>query len=81
MRQHNRMAACQQISLCILVAASCLTLSPLLAQQQFGLITGLITDPSGAVIPGATVVVTNDRHQGTVSAVPHRRRNRAGLSP
>ena len=29
------------------------------AQTTFATITGLITDPNGAVIPGATVVVTN----------------------
>ena len=30
------------------------------AQDSRGTLTGRITDPSGAVIPGATVVVTND---------------------
>src|SRR5215470_7186399 len=32
---------------------------PLVAQEQFGNITGTVTDPSGAVVPGVKVTVTN----------------------
>ena len=39
----------------------CLTISPLHAQEQFASIAGLVTDPTGAVIPGAVVTVTNER--------------------
>jgi len=33
--------------------------SPLLAQTDRGGITGRVTDPGGAVVPGAKVTVTN----------------------
>ncbi|MGE0639889.1 MAG: carboxypeptidase-like regulatory domain-containing protein, partial [Thermoanaerobaculia bacterium] len=36
------------------IAAVCLV-TPVLAQEQVGAITGKITDSSGAVLPGATV--------------------------
>jgi hypothetical protein len=38
---------------CLAIAAACWS------QETRGIITGTISDPSGAVIPGATVVVTN----------------------
>src|ERR1051326_4344320 len=33
--------------------------NPLLAQEKFGTLTGVVTDESGAVIPGVSVTVTN----------------------
>lgn len=51
------------VSLCVLGLA--LAATPAFAQRATGDITGLVTDPSGAVIPNATVVVTN---QGTNEA-------------
>lgn len=38
----------------------CLAVSPLLAQRMDGSLTGTITDPSGAVVAGAKVTVTNE---------------------
>jgi hypothetical protein len=39
------------------------------AQKSTGLITGTVTDPSGAAIPGATVSVVNERTGGAREAV------------
>jgi hypothetical protein len=39
--------------------AALLLAAPLVAQEARGTIQGTVTDPQGAVIPGATVVVTN----------------------
>src|ERR1035437_10037794 len=43
---------------------------PVAAQTTFGSVTGMVTDPSGAVIPAAIVIVTNEgtgleRHANT----------------
>jgi outer membrane receptor protein involved in Fe transport len=43
----------------ILFALGILGASPLAAQGLFGTISGAVTDPSGAIIPGATVNVIN----------------------
>ncbi len=37
-------------------------------QTTFGTITGIVTDPSGAVVPGAKVSITNE-HEGTVRQI------------
>src|SRR5262245_59675339 len=39
------------------------------AQSTFGTMTGTVTDPSGAVVPGATVTVTNVRTQAVRTTV------------
>src|SRR5579863_7240502 len=45
---------------------------PLHAQQFFGSIVGTVTDTSGAIIPGATVTLTNvgtnEKHIATANA-------------
>ncbi len=60
MRRDDQITTCQRICFNFAVVMACLTLSPLLAQQQFGSITGLVTDPSGALVPGAAVEVANE---------------------
>jgi hypothetical protein len=47
-----------RFSLILVIAALILGGLPLLGQQNVGRITGTITDPSGAVVPGADVVAT-----------------------
>jgi hypothetical protein len=42
----------------------CLFALSLAAQTNFGRISGTVTDPSGAAIPGAKVIVTNTETQG-----------------
>jgi hypothetical protein len=44
----------------LLASLMCLSFSPLMAQKVTGTISGTVVDSSGAVIPGATVVVTNE---------------------
>ena len=41
------------------VSIALLALSPLLAQESTGTISGTVTDPSGAVIPQAAIVIAN----------------------
>jgi hypothetical protein len=41
------------------------------AQTTFATITGLITDPNGAVVPGASVIVTNADTNYRYSARPN----------
>lgn len=59
MRRQNQIVRCQRVCLNLLAVFVWITAPQLLAQQQFGSITGLVTDPSGAVVPGAAVVITN----------------------
>src|SRR5215467_6547846 len=43
----------------LLVLTMTLLISPLLAQKITGTISGVVTDPTGAVVPQATVTITN----------------------
>jgi hypothetical protein len=52
----QRLSINRVIFLCLALAALC---APALAQTVTGNISGTVTDPSGAVIPGATVTATN----------------------
>jgi hypothetical protein len=49
----------------LLVTALALSVSPVRAQTMFGRISGTVTDPSGAAIPAAKVVITNTDTQAT----------------
>lgn len=51
----KRWSSCLFITVCALF----LLLAPVYAQKITGTISGVVTDPSGAVIPGATVEITN----------------------
>ncbi|HLK65576.1 MAG TPA: carboxypeptidase regulatory-like domain-containing protein [Bryobacteraceae bacterium] len=58
---------------CLVACLLSVSLTPLGGQTMFGRISGTITDPSGAVIPGARVTVTNTDTQAlrTVNADEH----------
>ncbi|HLH34659.1 MAG TPA: TonB-dependent receptor [Alloacidobacterium sp.] len=47
-------------AVCVMCLAVCLTLSPLSAQVKSSAITGTVSDPTGAVVPNATVTVLNE---------------------
>ncbi len=49
----------------LIVAAISALVTPLPAQTSFGRISGIVTDPGGAVIPGATVTIRNLDTQAT----------------
>lgn len=52
-------ASCRQIAFCLIgILSLLLVFTPHLAAQGFGSIQGTVSDPSGALIPGATVVAT-----------------------
>src|SRR5690348_9486615 len=42
-----------------LTAIICGLVLPSMAQERFGTVAGVVKDPSGAVIPGATVIIKN----------------------
>src|SRR5262245_51949557 len=59
---------CKLLSVCAALTAALVFGSvPVLAQITTGTVTGSVKDPSGAVIPGATVVLTSEA-RGTKSA-------------
>jgi hypothetical protein len=67
---YSREWAMRRLSLCFLLLSSVLVSvlasgTPLLAQSTFGTILGTVRDSSGAVVPGATVTLTNT---GTTAA-------------
>ena len=57
----NRYKVALVVLLCL--ASSSALVSPGYGQTTFGQITGTVVDPSGAVVPGATVTVTNEGTQ------------------
>jgi hypothetical protein len=60
--------AARQLSLLLLSVLLLLVPSRTLAQAIFGSINGTVTDPSGAVVPNATITIT-DTDKGTTKVV------------
>src|SRR2546426_3094381 len=52
-----------------LVLAAVIFLIPLLAQNDRGTITGTVTDPAAAVVPGATITAKNIENGATYETV------------
>ncbi len=62
LRSIGSVVAVTALVLGIIAFAGLLVLAPIAsAQKTSGTITGTLTDPSGAVVPGATVSVVNER--------------------
>jgi Carboxypeptidase regulatory-like domain len=55
------------VRVCVALALACA--APVLAQSSAGQISGTVTDPSKARLPGVTVTVTNDDTQAARTAV------------
>ena len=56
------------VSRVCIAAIICLCLAlPVWAQRDMGTVLGTVTDPSGAVVAGAKVTVTEDATQSSVS--------------
>jgi hypothetical protein len=68
-----------RLGLVLLLAAA--GLAPLAAQETRGEILGRITDPSGAVIPGAAVRAVNTETNGQTPATTNRRLGAAVADP
>ncbi len=47
------------VKILLLACIICMLASPAVAQVLYGTVTGTVRDPSAAVVPGATVVLTN----------------------
>ena len=47
--------------LILAVLTGCFTASTIWGQSTFATITGVVTDPTGAVVPSATIEITLDR--------------------
>jgi carboxypeptidase family protein/TonB-dependent receptor-like protein len=63
------------LSLFVLLLLVCLAPSPISAQTETGAIAGTVTDPSGAIVPGAKVTVTSVGKQNTRTATADGRGN------
>ena len=72
MRPKKRAATClcqpPDARVFVLVLVSC-CVGVTLAQQPFGIIVGTVTDPTGATLPAATVMVTSTETQVSQSVV------------
>ena len=69
LRALNSWLAVVALVVCAISFASLLILAPSAsAQKATGTITGTVTDPSGAVVPGATVTIVNERTSTARSA-------------
>ena len=65
---------CSKAALAIAIAAALLVPLPAAAQTLYGSITGTVSDPQGAPIPGATVTATNTGTGLQLTAVTDTRR-------
>lgn len=60
-----RISATARVGICLLAVSFLLSVSPAAAQQSSGMLSGVVVDGQGAVVPGANVTLINQAQGGT----------------
>src|SRR4029453_9773752 len=75
---HRRRGMTSVRRIFVLAALAILLGAPLAHAQTTGSITGVVTDASGALLPGVTITLSGER---LIGGTPHQDRNTTRLNP